>query len=386
MSPPTALIYARGRFVRTDGGIFFYDSDGRYIDSIADLFSRVWVAGLLVEPGDPGWEGASRYRHRFRSPNVREVHIRGWRSPTGFCASLSRVAPLAARADVLVSMGPTWMSYGLALMVPRRAAVVLYNGFDWRPDRTVPAVARAFERHALSKADFVLCTGAHLRKLYEERYGHRGVRETAPLLTLPYDLAAREPARDRSAPLPEPRILSVGHLLPRKRQGDLLRAAAMLRRGGGRPLRVDIAGLGEMGRFRQEHAGLVEEMGTSLVFHGHVAAAGKLVDLYERADVLVVTSEAEGVPRVVYEAMMLGVPVISTPLPGLTDLLRDGEEVLFYPCGDCDALGVRLARLLDDGALRAKLSANGRRLAARVLATTPREQMLGILGRMGLHA
>ena len=51
----------------------------------------------------------------------------------------------------------------------------------------------------------------------------------------------------------------------------------------------------------------------------------------------------------------MGLPVITTPVGGVVDVVRDGENGLFVPGNDADALGDRIRRLLHDRALRLRL-------------------------------
>jgi glycosyltransferase involved in cell wall biosynthesis len=84
---------------------------------------------------------------------------------------------------------------------------------------------------------------------------------------------------------------------------------------------------------------------------------------YNRARVVVCTSTAEGGPRVTVEAMACGVPVVSTRVGVMPELVRDGENGFLV---DWDAAEVadRIERLLADDALRARLGEAGRRTVA----------------------
>jgi glycosyltransferase involved in cell wall biosynthesis len=57
--------------------------------------------------------------------------------------------------------------------------------------------------------------------------------------------------------------------------------------------------------------------------------------------------------------MAAGVPVLATNVPGIRDVVKDGETGLLVPC-DAGALAAGLERLVDDPALRQRLAAAGR--------------------------
>jgi hypothetical protein len=69
----------------------------------------------------------------------------------------------------------------------------------------------------------------------------------------------------------------------------------------------------------------------------------------------------EGIPVALMEAMAAGVPVISTRLSGIPELVRDGEGGLLVPERDPAALAAAMERLAADPALAARLAEGGRR-------------------------
>jgi glycosyltransferase involved in cell wall biosynthesis len=97
-----------------------------------------------------------------------------------------------------------------------------------------------------------------------------------------------------------------------------------------------------------------------LVEREHVAA------LMRQADVLVMPGRIEEAFGLVYlEAMAAGAVVVGTAMGGAAELVRDGVNGLIVAPGDAEALAATLVRVRDDEGLRAQLSSNGRRTAAR---------------------
>ena len=78
------------------------------------------------------------------------------------------------------------------------------------------------------------------------------------------------------------------------------------------------------------------------------------------ADLFVLPSHAEGQAMSLLEAMAHGLAVVTTPVGAHLETVQDGVEALLVPPGDGEALGTALARLIDDGALRAWLGAAAR--------------------------
>ena len=70
--------------------------------------------------------------------------------------------------------------------------------------------------------------------------------------------------------------------------------------------------------------------------------------------------DLDGLPQVLMEAMACGLPVVSTRLVGIPDLIVDGESGLLARSGDAAELADACERLIRDPALAAKLAAAGR--------------------------
>jgi glycosyltransferase involved in cell wall biosynthesis len=81
----------------------------------------------------------------------------------------------------------------------------------------------------------------------------------------------------------------------------------------------------------------------------------ELGELYDRAGVVVLVSQMEGLPNVVLEAMAHGKTVIATPVGGIPSVVEDGETGFLVPVGDAAALRTTIKRVLADGELRRRV-------------------------------
>ena len=163
-----------------------------------------------------------------------------------------------------------------------------------------------------------------------------------------------------------PIILAVGQLAERKGLADLVRACGLLRDRGERFV-CHIVGQGPQ---RPELERLIAELGLEQT----VLLCGPLpheavIEAYARAALFVLPcrqtkdGDIDGIPNVLPEAMAMGVPVISTRLSAIPELIRDGENGLLVSPDDPTALAEAMAALLSQPGMREELGRNGRRTA-----------------------
>lgn len=75
------------------------------------------------------------------------------------------------------------------------------------------------------------------------------------------------------------------------------------------------------------------------------------------ADVLFLSSDHEGLPVVIMEALALGKPTVATAVGGIPEAIRHEIEGLLAPARDPEALGAAMSRIATDSALRTRLGA-----------------------------
>jgi glycosyltransferase involved in cell wall biosynthesis len=153
-------------------------------------------------------------------------------------------------------------------------------------------------------------------------------------------------------------ILCSARFVPRKRQDDLLRAAAELKRRGV-PFRLEFAGVGPTQPAVRRLTGELG-LGDEVDFLGALSSEELRGRLAEAA-VLCLPSLWEGIPAAALEAMAVGVPVVSTDAPGTRDVIDDGTTGLLASPKDPAGLADRLELVLSDPA-RARSLADAARL------------------------
>jgi glycosyltransferase involved in cell wall biosynthesis len=164
-------------------------------------------------------------------------------------------------------------------------------------------------------------------------------------------------------------VLFVGRLTPHKGIDRLLRALP-----AGAALRIAGSGGHDPRPPERDYPALLRRLaqGRDVTFLGPVPDAA-LPSLYRGAMVLALPSVdrtcygrdvpvSELLGLVALEAMASGTPVVASRIGGLAEVVVDGETGYLVPPGDTEALGDRLARLLSDRHLAARLGANARDL------------------------
>lgn len=150
-------------------------------------------------------------------------------------------------------------------------------------------------------------------------------------------------------------IASVGRLIEAKGHQHVLRAFEKVRSVIPHS-RLII--LGE-GSYRRQLEQLVRGLGLtdSVEFAGHVPQS-ELFRRISECSVFVLASESktDNLPNSVKEAMAMGIPVITTPTTGVSELVEDGETGLIVPMGDVQAIGAALILLLNDKDYAARLA------------------------------
>lgn len=152
-------------------------------------------------------------------------------------------------------------------------------------------------------------------------------------------------------------VAGVGRLAPQKNFARFLDVIALV--GARAPVRAVIAGE-DMG-CRPALEARAARLGVAVTFAGRVPDARELICA---ADVFLLTSDHEGMPNVLLEAMSAGVPCVTTRVNAVGDMVRQGETGLVAG-HETGALADHVARLVADEALRRRIGANAREAVLR---------------------
>ena len=297
------------------------------------------------------------------------IHVLSRRGVIGPGRLVSRVFELSAlvrreRLDLLVSflIGPNIVATAAA----KRAGIPVVIG-----ERSAPSIVLSRANRQLTAARFwsmlvkrmypqatavVTNTEGAKRELVTLIHV---ARERVTVLPNPVDLdrirrLAAEPLDDPRLTGDTPLLVHVGRFTYAKDHDTLLNAFARVR--STRPATLVLVGGGEdEARVRALSASL--GLDSDVVFTGFTPNPYKYL---AHATLSVLTSRFEGLPNALIEAMVLGIPIVSTACPyGPIELLRDGDGGVLVPVGDPVAFAEAVSALLDDPTHRQALAARG---------------------------
>ncbi len=179
---------------------------------------------------------------------------------------------------------------------------------------------------AFGRCDRIVCNAGDYRRLLAES-GIPDDRIRSIPWGLPLDEIESELASSEGRPKTiRPRLGFVGRIEPRKGQLDLVKAFDQLYREG---IDADMELIGPIAdtAYARRIRSTIEDLG----LHGRIEMKGQVSSVYqciENWDLFVSLSKDEGQGIAILEAMALGVPVVSSDIPGVRDFLVHGENGL----------------------------------------------------------
>ncbi|MEB3295788.1 MAG: glycosyltransferase [Synechococcales bacterium] len=213
----------------------------------------------------------------------------------------------------------------------------------------------------MEKAEFVLtCTGFNAQYLREMSNNDTPIYLSYHGLNLERFTPKRSPGE---MPTQVPLMLSVGRFCEKKGFPYLLQACACLKQMGCE-FRCVIVGYGEM---RSQLEAMIHDLNLS----DTVTLSGKktqdeLVELYHQSSLFVLPclvtddGDRDGIPNVLLEAMAMKLPVVSTNISGISELVEDQFNGFLIPEKDAAALTEALSLLLNNPDLRQEFGIRGR--------------------------
>lgn len=155
------------------------------------------------------------------------------------------------------------------------------------------------------------------------------------------------------------RLAYLGRLLKAKGIEDAVRAVT-LARAAGHPVELHLWGKVDAANptsYTPEELLALSEHAW-IVWHGTAASPR---DVWEQADIAILLSAREGMPRMLIEAAACGLPMIATDVPGCRTMVRHGIDGFLVPCHNPVAAAEAIGVVASDSALRGRLGEAARK-------------------------
>ena len=226
---------------------------------------------------------------------------------------------------------------------------------SWLSEETATAYLETYR-----SANLVISVAEHIAQGLEQRYGMKDVciipnavdlgafRPGAPSPTLREELSIVEDHR---------LVMLPGILVSRKRPMDFVKAAKLVLEHDARVTFI-LAGLGDM--YGDLQAFCADEGLQHNVRFLHWIPHERMPEVYNSVDLVVMTSEAEGISRVYVETLACGRPLLASDIAAAREIIDDGHNGLLYKQCDHRHLAQRIIQLLEDEALLGTIKSNAR--------------------------
>ena len=330
----------------------------------------------------PGLRLARRHPRRLLQTLLQAISYRRWDGGRRLCQAVC-LADLLSREPLTRLHAHFAHAPALVAMLTHGLTGIPYSFTAHAKDiyvKTPPELLRAEIKHAQA---VVTCTEYNRRYLVDEI--SPASRCKVHRIYHGVDLAQfrfRPTLRPAGQP---PVILSVARLVEKKGLRDLIAAADVLRRRG-RCFQVEIIGDGPL-------LTALQAQRLELGLHDQVRLLGaqpqEMVCLaYQRASifalpcVIAADGDRDGIPNVLLEAMASGVPVVSTPVSGIPELIESEREGLLAEPHNPASLAEALDRLLTQPELGERLARAARaRVEASFSVEAGARKLLELFGR-----
>lgn len=195
------------------------------------------------------------------------------------------------------------------------------------------------------------------------------------------DILPFRPAREKEAGESSKTVLFVGYLTQAKGALDLLRAAPLVAQA---IPQVKFVLVGERVSVErnityienpEDNSRVLDRLLAPLVEEGRVECTGLLVGdakirAFQSADMLAFPTYAEGVPNVILEALAAGLPIVTTKVGAIPEILTADNAVLVSP-GGIDRLAAAIIEVLSNTTMADNMSARNRALAGERFGLVP---------------
>ncbi|MFD1952813.1 glycosyltransferase family 4 protein [Paenibacillus thailandensis] len=200
-------------------------------------------------------------------------------------------------------------------------------------------------KNTLNKADCIIVLSDQMRKLV------RSYCQNQKIVVLPNPINIPKDSEIEKLKEPNQKIqlLFMGEIGKRKGIYDLVDAISQLPNEARQRVVLHICGNNEIDKLKEYI--ISKQLTGSCIVHGWIDGVQKNKFL-SNADVYILPSYAEGLPISILEAMAYGMPIISTNVGGIPEIVKNNENGFLLEPGDTVSLAIAIEKLINDNQLR----------------------------------
>ena len=200
-----------------------------------------------------------------------------------------------------------------------------------------------FEKKCVLEAEKVICVSRATKKSLRETYGKKDISFEVIYNGLdPNTLMLDHETKKKDY------VLFTGLFYARKGIKDILKVAKILNN-----INFVLVGTGPL---YNKYKSMENRLGLDNVLMTGKISKYELLERYSKAKIFLFPTYFDTFGMSVLEAMFLGLPILSTNVGGIPELISHGVEGILVPSGDVDAMVMWIQRLMEDESLREKLA------------------------------
>ncbi len=355
--------------VAHDGTCYRYSKGERlYLDNLAKDFKKIYIASFVIREGEEFYE--SLIHSKFQSNNIEIVELPKFSTDKPsifmklmqFVLVFKKILLLSRKVDAGYLFLPSYPAATAWLsLILWRKPYFIYGADDWvqasdsmfKWNRKKHFIFYKFyknfniyiEKFIVRYALFGVAAGGQLIEKYKNY--KCPTYPTSPRMTLSSnDIFEREDTCINE----QITLINVGSLINDKAQDMLIKSFAEVCNIY-KDIRLKIVGEGPL---RSQLVSLTRDLDIeeNVIFCGYIEDEKLLYKQLSSSDIFVLSSVTEGFPRVLYEAMCMRLPIVTTNVGGISYLLKDMENALIVESQDIDAMTKAIITMIENSNLR----------------------------------
>lgn len=381
-----------------DGKDFRYSKGERlYIDNLAKDFKEVQLATFVLREGDSFYESCIHSKFESKNIVVKELprpfkkNLGVFEKSLQFLRVFIYVLKLARKVDFGYLFLPSYPSAigCIALKIFSKKHFV-YGADDWIqasesmfrwPEKRNTLFYRFYanlnkfmERFVVSSSLFGVAAGGQLIEKYVN-YGCKTYATTPRMTLSSSDIFER----DDTCLGEQITIINVGSLIHDKAQHILLEAFYKSSKKH-KNLNLNIVGEGPE-EINLKKLSIKLGISNRVNFLGYIEDESILYEYLRNADIFALSSVTEGFPRVLYEAMAMRLPIVTTNVGGIPFLLSDKENAILSESRNVDQFSESLNSVIENNNLRKKIILKSKKTINEVFTSIDKSQISKLLNK-----